>query len=69
MVPESLEKALELDPSLITDMQKKYPYIKDEVKKVKAKAKIKRRIYRLRCRVMEVESFKISWENAISKFN
>ena len=38
---ESLEKALELDPSLITDMQKKYPYIKDEVKKAKAKVKKK----------------------------
>lgn len=38
---KSLEKALELDPSLITDMQKKYPYIKDEVKKAKAKVKKK----------------------------
>ncbi len=38
---ESLENALELDPSLITDMQKKYPYIKDEVKKAKAKVKKK----------------------------
>jgi len=33
---ESLQKALELDPSLAKDMQKKYPFIKDEVKKVKA---------------------------------
>lgn len=38
---EALEKALELDASLITDMQKKYPYIKDEVKKAKAKVKKK----------------------------
>ncbi|HEX7869964.1 MAG TPA: tetratricopeptide repeat protein, partial [Chryseobacterium sp.] len=38
---DSLENALELDPSLITDMQKKYPYIKDEVKKAKAKVKKK----------------------------
>ncbi len=32
---ESLQKALELDPSLVKDMQKKYPFIKEEVKKVK----------------------------------
>jgi tetratricopeptide (TPR) repeat protein len=38
---ESLQNALELDPSLVTDMQKKYPFIKDEVKKVKAKVKKK----------------------------
>ncbi|WP_179470331.1 tetratricopeptide repeat protein [Chryseobacterium sp. H1D6B] len=39
---ESLQEALELDPSLVQDMQKKYPYIKDEVKRVKAKAKVKK---------------------------
>lgn len=38
---ESLQNALELDPSLVTDMQKKYPFIKDEVKKAKAKVKKK----------------------------
>ena len=38
---ESLERALELDSSLVTDMQKKYPYIKDEVKKAKDKVKKK----------------------------
>lgn len=38
---ETLRKALALDPTLITDMQKKYPYIKDEVKKAKAKVKKK----------------------------
>lgn len=38
---ESLHKALDLDPTLVTDMQKKYPFIKDEVKKVKAKVKKK----------------------------
>jgi tetratricopeptide (TPR) repeat protein len=36
---ESLQKALELDSTLISDMQKKYPYIKDEVKEAKAKVK------------------------------
>jgi hypothetical protein len=39
---ESLQKALELDPSLVKDMQKKYPFIKDEVKKVKA-SKVKKK--------------------------
>jgi hypothetical protein len=39
---ESLQKALDLDPSLVKDMQKKYPFIKDEVKKVKAKSEEKR---------------------------
>ncbi len=34
-----LEKALELDPNLLEDMQQKYPFIKDEAKKVKAKKK------------------------------
>ncbi len=34
---ESLEKALHLDASLMADMQKKYPYIKDEAKKAKDK--------------------------------
>jgi len=38
---ESLQKALNIDSSLATDMQKKYPFIKDEVKKVKAKVKKK----------------------------
>ncbi|RNA61057.1 tetratricopeptide repeat protein [Chryseobacterium nematophagum] len=38
---ESLQKALSLDPSLAPDMQKKYPFIKDEVKKAKAKVKKK----------------------------
>ncbi|MCQ9634413.1 tetratricopeptide repeat protein [Chryseobacterium sp. WG14] len=38
---ESLQKALDLDPSLAKDMQKKYPFIKDEVKKVKA-SKVKK---------------------------
>ncbi|WP_223608323.1 lipopolysaccharide assembly protein LapB [Chryseobacterium sp. OSA05B] len=38
---ESLQKALSKDSSLATDMQKKYPFIKDEVKKVKAKVKKK----------------------------
>jgi len=38
---ESLQKALELDPTLATDMQKKYPFIKDEVKKAKSKVKKK----------------------------
>ncbi|PIF43868.1 tetratricopeptide repeat protein [Chryseobacterium sp. 52] len=38
---ESLQKALNIDPSLAPDMQKKYPFIKDEVKKVKAKVKKK----------------------------
>ncbi|WP_209388724.1 tetratricopeptide repeat protein [Chryseobacterium sp. RR2-3-20] len=36
---KSLKKALDLDPTLVSDMQKKYPYIKDEVKKVKSKEK------------------------------
>jgi tetratricopeptide (TPR) repeat protein len=35
----SLAKALELDPQLLDDMQQKYPFIKDEVEKVKAKKK------------------------------
>ncbi|MFZ4931666.1 tetratricopeptide repeat protein [Chryseobacterium sp. Mn2064] len=39
---ESLQKALDLDPSLVKDMQKKYPFIKDEVKKVKA-SKVKKK--------------------------
>jgi tetratricopeptide (TPR) repeat protein len=34
-----LEKALELDPSLSEDMEEKYPYIKDQVDKVKSKKK------------------------------
>lgn len=38
---ESLQKALSKDSSLAQDMQKKYPFIKDEVKKVKAKVKKK----------------------------
>ncbi|CAA7392127.1 tetratricopeptide repeat protein [Chryseobacterium fistulae] len=38
---ESLQQALSLDPSLAPDMQKKYPFIKDEVKKAKAKVKKK----------------------------
>ncbi|WP_090027467.1 tetratricopeptide repeat protein [Chryseobacterium oleae] len=38
---EILQKALSKDSSLATDMQKKYPFIKDEVKKVKAKVKKK----------------------------
>ena len=38
---ESLHNALELDPSLVMDMQKKYPFIKDEVKKVRAKVRKK----------------------------
>ena len=33
---KSLATALELDPKLLEDMQQKYPFIKDEVKKVKA---------------------------------
>jgi len=32
---------LDLDPSLVSDMQKKYPFIKDEVKKAKARVKKK----------------------------
>ncbi len=36
---KSLEIALELDESIVEDMQEKYPFIKDEVKKVKAKKK------------------------------
>ncbi|MCG7279929.1 tetratricopeptide repeat protein [Chryseobacterium taklimakanense] len=36
---EALRKALELDPGLAEDMQQKYPYIKDEMKKVKSKKK------------------------------
>ncbi|KIA84584.1 hypothetical protein OA84_03500 [Kaistella solincola] len=35
----SLAKALELDPQLLDDMQQKYPFIKEEVDKVKAKKK------------------------------
>jgi len=38
---ETLLQALELDPSLVSDMQKKYPFIKDEVKKARAKVKKK----------------------------
>ncbi len=38
---ESLKQALELDSSIIQDMQKKYPFLKDEVKKAKAKVKKK----------------------------
>lgn len=34
-----LEKALELDPSLSQDMQKRYPFIKEQVKKIKTKKK------------------------------
>lgn len=34
-----LEKALELDPQLLEDMQQKYPFIKEEASKVKAKKK------------------------------
>ena len=34
-----LEKALELDPTLSKDMQQKYPFIKEQVKKIKAKKK------------------------------
>jgi len=34
-----LEKALELDPSLSKDMQLKYPFIKEQVKKIKTKKK------------------------------
>ena len=36
---QALEKALELDGSLVDDMKKKYPFISDEVKKVKTKKK------------------------------
>lgn len=36
---KSLEKAIEKDPNLLEDMQLKYPFIIDEVKKVKAKKK------------------------------
>lgn len=36
---EALEIAIVLDPSLVPDMQKRYPYIKDVVKKVKTKKK------------------------------
>ncbi|WP_027383393.1 tetratricopeptide repeat protein [Epilithonimonas caeni] len=35
----ALEKALELDSSLIKDMQQKYPFIKEQVKKIKTKKK------------------------------
>ncbi len=34
-----LEKAMELDPSLSKDMQQKYPFIKEQVKKIKTKKK------------------------------
>lgn len=34
-----LEKALKLDPSLSKDMQQKYPFIKEQVKKIKTKKK------------------------------
>lgn len=33
----ALQKALELDPSLSKDMQQKYPFIKDQVKKIRDK--------------------------------
>jgi tetratricopeptide (TPR) repeat protein len=36
---KTLSKALDLDPNLLEDMQQKYPYIKDEAEKVKAKKK------------------------------
>jgi tetratricopeptide (TPR) repeat protein len=36
---KSLATALELDPKLLEDMQQKYPFIKEEVDKVKAKKK------------------------------
>lgn len=36
---EALEIAIVLDPSLVPDMQKRYPYIKEVVKKVKTKKK------------------------------
>lgn len=36
---KALSKALELDRNLLEDMQQKYPYIKDELEKVKAKKK------------------------------
>lgn len=35
----ALEKALELDSSLVKDMQQKYPFIKEQVKKIKTKKK------------------------------
>ncbi|WP_407404028.1 tetratricopeptide repeat protein [Chryseobacterium sp.] len=38
---EMLENALERDASMMTDMQKKYPYIKEEVKKAKARVRKK----------------------------
>ena len=37
----ALQNALELDSTLATEMQKKYPFIKEEVKKVKSKVKKK----------------------------
>ncbi len=36
---DKLEKALELDPTLSKDMQQKYPFIKEQVKKIKTKKK------------------------------
>lgn len=36
---EALAKALELDPHLLEDMKQKYPFIKDETEKLKAKKK------------------------------
>lgn len=36
---EALKKAIHLDASLVEDMKSKYPYIKDELKKVKTKKK------------------------------
>ena len=36
---KALSTALELDPNLLEDMQQKYPFLKDEVEKVKAKKK------------------------------
>ena len=34
-----LDKALKLDPSMSKDMQQKYPFIKEQVKKIKTKKK------------------------------
>jgi hypothetical protein len=39
----ALAMALELDSSIADDMEQKYPYIKDQVKKVKSKEEIKLR--------------------------
>lgn len=35
----ALQKALELDASIVEDMEEKYPYLKDQVEKVKSKKK------------------------------